>query len=367
MHKTSKRQILRFCIFCAALLVVFWSFYSLYFPLLIPFGISLFLSYLLAPFVAFWHRAKIPRSVVVFLLVGISISIGAIACVSIIPGLYSEVMALVRSVPGVLDTAMQTWVPAINAQILELDFISQEQLDVVVKEIREFVRFSDQLHQAMLTVLRTAPQVLGTVMNIILVPLFTFFLLKDFEENKAKFYSLVPRDILAPFHQLMMRIGLTLRRVIKGQMIVAAIVGVLYIVGFSIIGLPSALVIGAVAGICRIIPYLDVVVGGSLGVVALLANFHSWGQLLGLLLVFVIVQSVDGIFITPRIIGKQSGLHPFVVIISVISFAQLFGFWGVLLAVPVIAVVKVIIMSAIPVYKASPAFDPRNKFSDEGK
>ncbi len=100
--------------------------------------------------------------------------------------------------------------------------------------------------------------------------------------------------------------------------------------------------------------------------IALLTDFHGWGQLLGLLLVFVIVQSVDGVLITPRIIGKQSGLHPFVVIISVISFAQLFGFWGVLLAVPVIAVAKVIITAAIPFYKSSPAFDPRNTFDDNG-
>jgi predicted PurR-regulated permease PerM len=365
VHKASKRQIIRFSLFCAALFAVFWGFYSLYSPLIIPFGISLFISYLLAPFVSFLSRSRLPRSLVVFSLVVITIAVMAIAGVWVIPGLYSEVMNLVHRIPAVLDTAVQSWVPAINARVLELGFVSQEQIDLIVKELREFVRFSDQLHLAAMTVLRTAPQVLGTVLNIVLVPEITFFLLKDFEDIKNKFYSLIPRDILAPFHFLLDRIGNTLRRVIKGQLMVAGIVGVLYIIGFLIIGLPSAAVIGAVAGICRIIPYLDVIVGGTLGLVALLSNFHTWGQVFGLFLVFLIVQTFDGMILTPRIIGKQSGLPPFVVIISVISFSQLFGFWGVLLAVPVIAIAKVVISSLIPFYKSSPAFDPRNTFNGE--
>lgn len=365
MQPVSKRQIVRFCLFCLALFLVTWALYRLYSPLLIPFGISLLLSYLLAPFVAFWVRRRVPRALVVFILVVTSIALGTVAFVSFIPGIYREVLALVRTMPGVLNNAIQTWLPTLNDMILGMEFISQEQINIIANEILEFVRLSDKLHDAMLTILRTAPQVLGTMLNYVLIPIFTFFLLNDYEVNKSRFFSLIPRDTVAPFKELLRRIGFTLRGVIKGQLTVAGIMGVLYIVGFSVIGLPSAYVIGAVTGICRIIPYLELVVGLTLGLVAVLSDFQSWGQLIGLFLVFLIGQTVDGMVITPKIVGKHSGLHPFVVIISVISFANLFGFWGVLLAVPVIAVLKVIVTSALPFYKASPAYDPRNQFLDK--
>ncbi len=362
MYRASKRQISRFVLFCLALVVISWLLSVVFSPLLVPFGISLFLSYLLAPFVAFCNRRWMPRTLVVLTLLILTLALGTLISIIFIPHIYSEVLELVRTMPRVVDTVVQTWLPSINQSVLQMGIINQEQINVVVKEVLEFVQLSDKLHQALLTILRTAPQVVGTLLNLVLIPLFTFFLLKDYELLKEQFYGFIPRDILQPFKVLMQRIGQILRQVIKGQLMVAGIVGLLYIIGFWVIDLRSATVIGAVAGICRIIPYVDLLVGGSLALVALFSNFHGGGQLFGLLLVFLIVQSVDGMVITPRIVGKKSGLHPFMVIISVISFGSLLGFWGVILAIPLIAIAKVIIGSAIPFYKASPAYDPQQTF-----
>ena len=134
---------------------------------------------------------------------------------------------------------------------------------------------------------------------------------------------------------------------------VAGILAVLYILGFSIIGLQGAFAIGLIAGACRIINYLDVIVGGTLSLMVILSDFQGIGQLLAVAGVFLVVQSVDGMFITPRVIGDRVGLHPVLVIVSILSFGDLFGFWGVLLAIPVLAVAKVLWFSTKPFYLAS--------------
>ena len=148
-------------------------------------------------------------------------------------------------------------------------------------------------------------------------------------------------------------------------MIVAAILAVLYVVGLSFIGLPQAVAIGVVAGICRMIPYLDVVVGGGLSLIVLLADFQGATQLLSVAIVFLVVQAIDGLLITPRVVGERVGLHPMVVITSVLAFANWFGFWGVLVALPVVAIVKALLVTARPFYLASQLYDPALEVSSK--
>ena len=158
------------------------------------------------------------------------------------------------------------------------------------------------------------------------------------------------------------RVSDALRDAIKGQAIVAGILAVLYVAGLSMIGLQGAVAIGLLSGICRLIPYLDVIIGGSLSLIVVLSDFQGAGQLLAVAGVFLIVQSLDGMLITPRIIGEKVGLHPIIVIVSIIAFGESFGFWGVILAIPGIAVAKVVWYSAKPFYFASKAYDSEIDF-----
>ena len=188
------------------------------------------------------------------------------------------------------------------------------------------------------------------MLNIIIVPVLTFFIVKYNPVFIKWISSVVPKNIYNTLLKSTNTIDSTLRSLIKGQCFVAFCLGVLYLIGFYSIGLQSAFVIAIIAGFCRIIPYMDIVVGGGLSLISCLYNFISWNQIFLVALIFVIVQSIDGLFITPKVIGKKAGLHPIVVILSIISFGDMFGIWGVILAVPIVAVVKDIVNIALPSY-----------------
>ena len=170
--------------------------------------------------------------------------------------------------------------------------------------------------------------------------------------------KIVPVDLIRPVGVFRRRINRALQSVITGQAMVAASLALLYVIGLTVVGLQSAVAIGVVAGLCRLVPYLDVVVGAALSVIVIVSDFHGWGQVAAVALVFLIVQVIDGMYITPRIIGEKIGLHPAVVILSVFAFADWFGFWGVLMVIPVIAVGKVVLTTVLPYYRASRAYWP---------
>jgi predicted PurR-regulated permease PerM len=189
-----------------------------------------------------------------------------------------------------------------------------------------------------------------------MTPLFTFFFVKDQKRIVSFLIELTPVDLRYPVAALLKRISRTLHSVINGQILVAAILAVFYVIGFSLAGVHAGFAIGLVAGLCRLIPYLDIVVGGALCLIVMLANWQGFGQLFFVIGVFGVVQTLDGMLITPRIIGERLGVHPLVVIITVIGFADFWGFWGVLLAIPTIAVLKVVFLVLRPYYENSRAY-----------
>ena len=246
----------------------------------------------------------------------------------------------------------------LKEHILALDFIDATQLDVWLDELNIIPQVTAGIRQTLKGIWMSTPGLFNTVVNIVLVPVIAFFLLSEKGSLRQKVKNVIPRDLLPHINTALVNISSTLRSVLKGQAIVAAILALLYIIGLSLVGLKAALAIGLVAGICRIVPYFDLIVGGLLSALVIISDFSGWGQALGVVGVFVAVQAIDGAFITPRIMGDKAGLHPLLVILSVLSFGQLFGFWGVLFAIPVIAVVRVIITQIIPLYQKSKLYDP---------
>ena len=346
-------QVKRFALFCLAVIVSTLFFANLYRALLVPICISFFLTYLLLPVVHYLDRLRVPRIASVSLILLATLAVISFATVKVIPPLYFEIVSILKLAPKTYETFVREWLPPVRDMLLSWDLVTQEEWNNFIKESKNLTHLSDRVNQALSTIWHTAPQVLGTVINIVMVPLITFCLLKDYEEIKARFVSLIPRDLVRPFRVFSFRVSEALRAVIRGQAMVAGILAVLYILGLSIIGLQGAFAIGLIAGACRIINYLDVIVGGTLSLMVILSDFQGVGQLLAVAGVFLVVQSVDGMFITPRVIGDRVGLHPVLVIVSILSFGDLFGFWGVLLAIPVLAVAKVLWFSAKPFYLVS--------------
>ncbi len=349
----------RFLIFCALVSVLVILMTLLLRSLAIPVYISFFLTYMFLPLVDKLDRWHLPRPIVVFFIISVAILLLGFASFEIFPSLYFEVLSLINRAPQAYQLIIKEWLPFLRNFAIESGVINQQGFDDAVANINVFNQLTEQIRQAINTIWETAPQVLGTVVNVVMVPLLTFVLLKDFHTIRAYLEKLVPKDLRHPVKVFGGNINLTFRSIIKGHATVAGILAILYVIGLSIIGLPSAVSIGIIAGICRFIPYLDVVVGGLLSLLVILSDFHGWQQIVAVTGVFMLVQSVDGLFITPRIIGDRAGLHPVMVILSILTFANLFGFWGVLVAIPTVALGRVIWRSILPYYYASPAYRPR--------
>lgn len=313
-----------------------------YQSLMVSLALSLFFTYLLAPLVrSLESRTHLGRMSSASLVLAALLAFLTVIVALLLPVIYREMMGLLRLLPQAFDYASGLVEP-LKLYVVRRGWIELSTIEEVVREFSLFSQFTDQAQSALEKLWAATPTLLGGVLNVLLVPLLTFFLLTDLEVISGALRRLTPPDLRTSMNALRERVDRTLRSVLKGQVIVAFTLGVLYMIGFSLVGLQSALAIGAIAGVCRIVPYMDVVVGGLLSLVVIVTGTGGFAQAIGVLIVFVFVQSLDGMLITPRVVGERAGLHPGVVIASVLAFGDWFGVFGVLIAIPLVAIAVVV-------------------------
>jgi predicted PurR-regulated permease PerM len=168
--------------------------------------------------------------------------------------------------------------------------------------------------------------------------------------------GLVPPDLRGSFLYFIREANHTLRAVLRGQILVITLLAILYATAFYFSGLPAGIIIGLLTGFARLVPYMDLLVGGSLSGLVLVANHAEPPLVIAVLASFLFIQILDGLFLTPRIMGQFSGLHPFLIVLSVFCFGDWFGFYGVLLAIPIAAFLRVLFHFLIEAYKESQFF-----------
>jgi predicted PurR-regulated permease PerM len=204
------------------------------------------------------------------------------------------------------------------------------------------------------TLLASAAGLVNTVVLVVLVPVITFYLLLDWDRMMAQVDQLLPLDHAPAIRSLAKEIDRTLASFIRGQGTVCLILGSYYAIGLMLVGLQFGLVVGFIAGLISFIPYVGALVGGA---VALgLALFQFWGQwfwLGAVAAVFFLGQFLEGNILTPKLVGSSVGLHPVWLIFALSAFGLLFGFVGMLVAVPVAAAIGVIARFAIAQYQDS--------------
>lgn len=194
----------------------------------------------------------------------------------------------------------------------------------------------------------------NVVMLLVLVPVITFYLLMDWDRMVAEVDKLLPRDHAPVIRRLASDIDRTLASFIRGQGTVCLILGTFYAVGLMLVGLKFGLVAGALAGALTFIPYVGAIVGGLLSIG--LALFQFWGEwqwIIAVAAIFAVGQFVEGNILTPNLVGSSVGLHPVWLIFALSAFGTLFGFVGMLVAVPVAAALGVIARFAIERYHDS--------------
>ena len=328
----------------------------LYRSVLLSAFISFFFCYFLSPVVQLLElKLRLPRVLAAGLLLFALLGLIIVLLGHIAPVIYNESVEILKLAPRALSAFRERTAP-LQQFLIGQGLISEES---IYEFFRDFDFFEQMIGQARLAVQQvwlTTPTVLGGVVNILLIPFLSFFILKDLRLFQEALWGFIPARFKLSVRLFLRKVDVALISVIKGQLLVAMILASLYMVGLGAIGLKFGVAIGIIAGICRIVPYLDVFVGGILSVIVIASEGLGFGMSLGVFIVFLTVQALDGVIITPRIIGERAGLHPLFVVVSILALADWFGFVGVIIAVPLLAVVKVSVSEVINLYKQSDFF-----------
>jgi len=308
---------------------------------LLPFILAGVIAYLGNPFVELLARRRVPRTIaslglfLIFALVVISLFL------LLIPVLYHQSLILLGQFNTLIDWVQANLAPKL-VQLLgindPLDFLSIKQL------ISSHLSQSTGVIKGLVASLKHSSHMLiSMVMTIVLVPVVSFYLLRDWNTILLKIEGILPVTKRSAIVCFFRESDQVLAAFFKGQLLVMVALGVIYSVGLWLVGLKVALIIGMISGLVAIVPYLGFIVGIVSATIAAMIEFHQFNAVLLVWLVYAIGQCLESMVLTPNLVGDKIGLHPVVVIFSILVGEALFGFLGVLLALPVAAVIKVLL------------------------
>ncbi len=319
----------------------------LYRPVLLGVVSSLIISYIANPFVnSVCARSPLVRKKTVGLMIVFSVAMISIIAILILPFIYEETLHIVRMLPEAVSY-LETILKPFASRLASTRLIPEEAVQAGLRRLTALPEILSESASVQQLFIRT-PAVIELVFNIAMIPAFCYIFLAELDRLKFLIKKCIPVELQPLGITFIFQVNLVLRAVVKGQFIVAFCLSLLYMFGFAIIGVPSGIVIGALAGVCRIVPYFDVFVGLLLCTIVILTQGTGLGIFIAAIVVITIVQALDAMLVTPRIIGDRAGLHPIVVIASVYAFGSQFGLLGVLLAVPVVAATVVVLKLSWP-------------------
>jgi predicted PurR-regulated permease PerM len=329
-------------------------------PVLAPFVVAAVLAYALTPVVNRLDRAgngRIPRlvAVVVVELVFSVLVLGMLLLV--VPILVKELPLMREQVPVLLDglnAGLQPWLAQwgihVSFDVASLKSFVMKYLNANVEELAGSVLASVKLGGSVAFAL---------IGNAILIPVALFYLLMDWERFMTRLRDLVPVRMRDGVDSFLTESDAVLGQYLRGQLLVMSILAVGYSVGLALFGLDLAVPIGVFTGLAVFVPYLGFGIGLVLATLAGLLEFSSGGVVYPLVMVAVVYgvgQMVESMYLTPKLLGERIGLHPLAVIFALLAFGQLFGFVGVLIALPASAVLLVAVRRIREGYLASPLY-----------
>ena len=325
-------------------------------PVLTPFFAAALLAYLGDPLVDRLERYKLSRTLsVIIVFSGLFLSL-ILFLLLLLPMLDHQISYLFKSVPEYIDVLQTKWLPGL-AEKLGVDSTTLD-FDSIKNILQQHFKQSAGLAVTVFaSIKQSGLALLGFAANLVLVPVVTFYLLRDWDILMARIDELLPRQYQLSVTRLAKESDDVLSAFMRGQFLVMLALGAIYTLGLWLVGLELALLIGMLAGMVSFVPYLGFILGIISASVAVLLQTHELAQLLPVFIVFGVGQMLEGMLLTPLLVGDRIGLHPVAVIFAVLAGAQLFGFVGVLLALPVAAVLAVMLRHAHEQYKASAMFD----------
>ncbi len=321
-------------------------------PVLTPFLLAALLAYLGDPLIDRLEARKLSRSWAVTLVFGAIILGLLLLLLLLIPLSAHQFKGLMHKLPTYLDWLQTSILPWLS-DTLGIDpalFDLSQLRDKLLAYAREIGDLAGGLLESLQA---SSMVVFAWIANLVLVPVVTFYLLRDWDVLVAQVRALLPRRVEPTVSKLAQESDQVIGAFLRGQLIVMGALGVMYSVGLAIIGLDFSLLIGMLAGLVSFVPYLGLIVGILAASIAALLQFHSLLSLIPVLIVFGAGQFISDFLLTPKLVGDRIGLHPVAVLFAVLTGGHLFGFFGILLALPVAAVVVVLLRHAHDEYLKS--------------
>ncbi|HEY5636607.1 MAG TPA: AI-2E family transporter [Burkholderiales bacterium] len=325
-------------------------------PILAPFLFAAILAYILDPLVERLTRRRIPRTLAVILVLLMVVALVVALALVVLPLFYKELRLLGEKLPAFLAWLNEHAAPWLKAKF-EVDF----QLDIAtVRELAGNVLSVNQdLAAQLLGSLKVGGLALvGVIVTTMLVPVVLFYLLRDWNVLLGRVDGLLPRHLHARAVKIVREIDAVLAEFLRGQMLVILVMTVFYVCALWLAQLQFALPIGIITGVLVFIPYIGALTGFVLGTIAALMQFDSLTGVAWVWLAFGIGQALEGSVVTPWLVGDRIGLHPVAVIFALLAFGQIFGFFGVLLALPASAALLVGLRHLRSAYLGSALYGP---------
>lgn len=321
-------------------------------PILTPFAISGLLAYLGDPLADRLESWKLNRTGAVVLVFSLMLLILSIVLLIVIPLVENQISYFVERMPVYVDWLKDVAVPRVQAW-LGLDPTSID-LNAITRLLREHWEKAGGFAAVVVGYITSSGAALvAMVANLVLIPVVTFYLLRDWDALVARIRQLLPLHLEASLVKLARESDSMLSAFIRGQLLVMLGLGIIYSLGLWLAGIDFAFLIGMGAGVLSFVPYLGSILGVLGAVIAALVQYHDLLHIVLVLVVFGVGQAVEGMALTPWLVGDKIGLHPVAIIFAIMAGGQLFGFLGILLALPVAAVLNVLLAHVHELYKGS--------------
>ncbi|MDP0562816.1 MAG: AI-2E family transporter [Candidatus Endonucleobacter sp. (ex Gigantidas childressi)] len=308
--------------------------------MLAPFVISIVLAYLGDPLADRLERLGLSRVLVVTLVFIIIFLLVIITLLVVAPLIFQQLKALIQLLP-LWESWLQANVWPLAQKHLDLDPKLFDLSGIARNLAGEWQKTGGSLAHIGLSVTRSSIALAGFLANVCLVPVVTFYLLRDWDKMMSKLRMIIPRNIEDVTVDLATACDDVLAAFLKGQLVVMLILGVIYSIGLTLVGLKFAVLIGILAGLASIIPYMGFVLGFTAALTVALFQFDTTGPLIAVTAVYIFGQALEGWVLTPHLVGDKIGLHPVAVIFALMAGGHLHGFVGMLIALPLAAIIMV--------------------------
>jgi predicted PurR-regulated permease PerM len=324
--------------------------------MLLPFVAGFGIAYLLAPLVAWLARWRLPRGAASLAVLMLFVLLLVTVIVLIVPVLELQAAQLVRAAPALAAFARDEAQRLLDLAQRELppDQIQKAQ-DMVGSWTGTALGWLAGLVEGLLT---RSLAIANLLALLLITPLVAFFMLRDWPTIVGKLDELLPRAYAETIREQLRLVDATISGYMHGQALVSLIVGVYYAVALSIVGLNFAFILAIVIGILSFIPYIGEVIGVVLALSLAAMQWGTWGKIIAIAIIFLIGHLAAADVLQPKLIGSRVHLHQVWVIFALLAFSELFGFLGVLLALPAAAVTGVLVRFALARYRQSSLYDP---------